>query len=1713
MFRRLASVATAVFILGLSPVYSEEILVTTSYIQNVGDQLYALTDGYYSYDDLEGIENYLKKEGENFHVASYDEIDASRLRELFTFDYILVKEGPVSVYTGQLCTYAGVGKAWECDGKILPMDKRFKVLLIGKNESEDLNVDVPFCKKRCYDARALIYNAPISWDYSQEDRNGVELRIKKGLVISGYLRPYGDGCFIDGSLKLCVRSGELEISFAYPDGRVYSVSAPLQMKYWNSFRATINPNVIALLVRQHGTDKVSFKYVDLGYKPVDQDKIGYEYDVKVSFHRISTDPYEWVEFTIESGKAEQPFCSEQIALCSYNALGVHAWTEENGKIYYGAFVARNIDQIQASSSLYRREGSYETVFNTGDLYVGNDPVKTGIIGYWISSDDAFGVYQRDYRGSFEEIKGFRIDYSTLTPGEVGFFRSKEDYPPYFKGFESNRKSDWIGDTIPYPALWEDEGLYYELDKANSSCQEWSGGVTVGADGKCYYNPDCGSSEAKINSSGLCEINLVEKCGIPGAEIKNGICIVNPSNTCPKGGSYDGSYDTCISKAEITCPDAPGYVWYDKREEVCKTYKSSRDELVQKINLTQTRVGECNSNGGYGGSYSGSSGWYFEGGKWVPYGEHTYEKVVYTVPFDIESAWFDVHAGYYLCEKSYGHDKPSYAYATIEVKKPGDSSWKSFHSGKLPKGTQVKVVYHIGCNDRDGCNIFATYGYVDLYRTVRYCPTGWMENGLYCQAKAEKIICPKGYVYDSSIDYCKAEPNRCPSGYFYDSSDKKCKKDLGYSCPAGYEVSSDGSACVKKPQCPTGAYLDLSSGKCVGFPKYSLPKIPEDIKITDDGIFKEFSPLCPEGWVELYQGDGKDFEGKCFTYKEKADCYKGSVNGLDEDRFGDYCYLQLKITPDVCPSDGRSYVVLKPPKADYVCETTRAPLCDSGDYRRGDRCYYQVLPNCPLPHGQLSGGTCKGWLEASCPSGYSLNTSLDRCVKTVSPYCPAGTVRYGGSCYYTADKVCPSGTTEQPDGRCKKNWCSEDSNASYCFTSKTCPSGYYSYGSICRKYATSACPSGYSYSYSYGSCIKTVYPSCSYGYSYNSYTNRCERTIDACSYEAIGRYGYSYDSLSGRCLKYKENACRNGSSFSDWSYDSSRDVCYYRTEAKCSSGERKRDPDSGWSACYTLEDTTVYYPSASKSDKGRIYCRNGYYYWKDRCYKLEGTACDGSYFSLKNSHELVIIGQGNSLSEWIGTCWKKIKDRCKGSDAYPLRGEFSDDLHCLKIKKKLTSSVAYPEPKEFAEKMCSYLSSANFGVGCNISWNSSQKHDIYALSNVKAEPKCPIDSKSACVSVGGEIFMCGTDKICIGCGEFAKLTEYPGYSIFKYVRYEGDKAYGMSWYDVPPTYVGQIVETANGRLPKKDELEKFFQLFSLSNPEQQIWYQDDPDLEDPEVKKFIGIVWSNYQDAGFLGQCVVDDNGDGLCTADMVECYRDSKGRLQCPYDVNEVEGNAGAAIKCQPYKGKYYCSRYSDSCRNLSDEQYGYQNLDTVQGANDKKNDGEVTGEGCKGTVYIFNGRDLRCRPPGFQTGFSDCCKKTKTWFGLGYCKESEKQLAALRSWGKLDGQCHYIGSYCAVKVFGICLQKKKTYCCFNSVLARIVQEQGRKQLGIDWGEPKTPNCRGFTPEEFQRIDFSKIDFSEWYEDLQKRIKDDLNVFKNEMPEKIKNYYENLQKY
>ncbi|WP_343118844.1 conjugal transfer protein TraN, partial [Escherichia coli] len=69
----------------------------------------------------------------------------------------------------------------------------------------------------------------------------------------------------------------------------------------------------------------------------------------------------------------------------------------------------------------------------------------------------------------------------------------------------------------------------------------------------------------------------------------------------------------------------------------------------------------------------------------------------------------------------------------------------------------------------------------------------------------------------------------------------------------------------------------------------------------------------------------------------------------------------------------------------------------------------------------------------------------------------------------------------------------------------------------------------------------------------------------------------------------------------------------------------------------------------------------------------------------------------------------------------------------------------------------------------------------------------------------------------------------------------------------------------------------------------------------------------------------------------------------------------------------------------------------------------------------------------------------------------------------RIPGAVQSVGEFCSKKVLGVCLQKKRSYCQFDSKLAQIVQQQGRNgQLRIGFGSAKHPDCRGITVDELQ---------------------------------------------
>jgi len=92
-------------------------------------------------------------------------------------------------------------------------------------------------------------------------------------------------------------------------------------------------------------------------------------------------------------------------------------------------------------------------------------------------------------------------------------------------------------------------------------------------------------------------------------------------------------------------------------------------------------------------------------------------------------------------------------------------------------------------------------------------------------------------------------------------------------------------------------------------------------------------------------------------------------------------------------------------------------------------------------------------------------------------------------------------------------------------------------------------------------------------------------------------------------------------------------------------------------------------------------------------------------------------------------------------------------------------------------------------------------------------------------------------------------------------------------------------------------------------------------------------------------------------------------------------------------------------------------------------------------------------------------------------CDEQEGRLALQRG-ARL---CHEVGAFCSSRFLGSCVTRTHTHCCFNSVLSRIINEQGRPQVGRGWGDARNPSCDGFTIAELQSLNFAAMDFTEFY--------------------------------
>lgn len=264
-------------------------------------------------------------------------------------------------------------------------------------------------------------------------------------------------------------------------------------------------------------------------------------------------------------------------------------------------------------------------------------------------------------------------------------------------------------------------------------------------------------------------------------------------------------------------------------------------------------------------------------------------------------------------------------------------------------------------------------------------------------------------------------------------------------------------------------------------------------------------------------------------------------------------------------------------------------------------------------------------------------------------------------------------------------------------------------------------------------------------------------------------------------------------------------------------------------------------------------------------------------------------------------------------------------------------------------------------------------------------------------------------------------------------------------------------------------------------------------------------------------CGADTNGDGAADGqtEIQQCqtYEGQAlcpiGRRACSASTDPTTGQTTRTCPTDPNAacidtggGAYYCSANScfDRTTVVPEDEDPHSDFPA--------NNGTINPDGsCANKLSVFSGKKSRCRKDGTQTAWQNCCdnklgkmadtigaegepkqrdyrdEATNIEFWDNQCDIEDQKTAKMAD----SGYCVSVGTYCAERwpLVG-CVQRAQAYCCFSSKLAAMIQVQGRSQIPSigGFGTPESPNCRGFTLDEFQALDFSKIDLSGYYNDL-----------------------------
>lgn len=842
------------------------------------------------------------------------------------------------------------------------------------------------------------------------------------------------------------------------------------------------------------------------------------------------------------------------------------------------------------------------------------------------------------------------------------------------------------------------------------------------------------------------------------------------------------------------------------------------------------------------------------------------------------------------------------------------------------------------------------------------------------------------------------------------------------------------------------------------------------------------------------------------------------------------------------------------------ETYSAPLCPTGSSLEPARDMCQAISQNVCGNGYTWDATLdKCTKSVVCPENGTFNPVTDRCEKLVQNVCPTGYSYDSNPASPTYDRcvksaACISGGSFVANrDRCEKAWTpvcpsgySYNAQSGLCQREPVCAYGSYNATyNLCVQPISPTCPSGYGYHASRGRCEKT--PDCPVGSTYNTITNKCESTTSAtlqpqtlsctpqsflctpsassccnvniscpngsqgqvdiaANYCCLGSdavtiqsplnfltrteltgTGYALSALqcdsSGNCSYYFRDHYCDGTPIGDWGLSRTFTMattqlgcpagqtlvngnqCLSATNPTCSGGNFDPNLDVCWAA-YTQTCAQGVYDSASGLCVLAPSCPSGTLNTStDKCEAVITKDCGTYSFDASRNlcYSAPVCSRG-SYNSVLNVCQATLTRNC-GSYSWS-----QTDFKCLQ---PVTC------PKDLA-----------FSLSATTSFSTSLDKCISDTQH-----NCPAGTTYTPFPVG----KCEAVPVCNGTGIYDPL---------KNSCFEGFNTCPFGSQYTCMNYQGTMQCSLNS-------------CFNPAEPgAEETTTLDESMLQDDGERDANGqCLGKIYIFNGKASRCrppgltvgMVNDccESDQVAAEDTGGNIQDAAQGIQIAYEIGQVAYYGNALVT-----GAAQISAISTSATGAVTS----MTVVTATGTTTTLSGAAATGayatmaSGATGASAIGAGLQAYAAALFNPTTIAIAVVVMvvmKALMGNG-CDAGDIQTGMQKE-GK---QCHYVGDYCQKKwpLVG-CVQKAKSFCCFNSKMARIIHEQGRPQLQSfqpngAWGAPKAPNCRGFTPDEFQSLDFSRIDLSEYFEDVQKDIATKIDGSQQTIMQNIQNKYQ-----